>query len=71
MDDKFKRKNLHFFFNHNLNSNIKIVNPDNPVSNPIEIKGRGFFANFSQKNLIKKKIQILKIIIITIKIQII
>ena len=57
MDDKFKRKNLHFFFNHNLNSNIKIVNPDNPVSNPIEIKGRGFFANFSQKNLIKKDLR--------------
>ncbi len=54
MSDKFKRKNLHFFFKHNLNNNIKIVNPDNSISNRIEVKERRFFANFSEKNLIKK-----------------
>ena len=54
MCDKFKRKNLHFFFKHNLNNNIKIVNPDNSISNRIEVKERRFFANFSEKNLIKK-----------------
>ena len=54
MSDKFKRKNLHFFFKHNLNNNIKIVNPDNPINNRIEVKERRFFANFSEKNLIKK-----------------
>ena len=43
MEDKFKRKNFHFFFNHNLNGNIKLVNTDNPLNVPNEFKVKGFF----------------------------
>ena len=57
MEDKFKRKNFHFFFNHNLNGNIKLVNTDNPLNNPNEFKVKGFFSELSKKNLIKKDIR--------------
>ena len=57
MEDKYKRQKFHFFFNHNLNSNLKLINPDNPLNNPIEFKGKGFFSDFASKNFIKKDLR--------------
>ena len=57
MEDKYKRQKFHFFFNHNLNSNLKLVNQENPLNNPIEFKGKGFFSDFASKNFIKKDLR--------------
>ena len=57
MEDKYKRQKFHFFFNHNLNSNLKLINPDNPLNNPIEFKGKGFFSDLASKNFIKKDLR--------------
>ena len=57
MEDKYNRQKFHFFFNHNLNSNLKLINPDNPLNNPIEFKGKGFFSDLASKNFIKKDLR--------------